>query len=332
MAQCHLRFRARALAALALIAGTGAPGSAWAHENRGIHEGTVHIAAGERLTFPVALHYHRVVGHVRTVEANAGELALHILGREGEAWATVRGRYGNLVVNVLVPCCKGTTWASHDIVLENLGPVALEVDIRLVLLHDGIAVMGANAEEGAAATPLIWFLGFGTLFGYRMLRGGPISGSARPWAFWTVGSHAVMWMSAGAMAGWGMIHYGGGPVSGTIAAAADLPWLNNPIVTSQDLVIGSWMILWIIAMGSWAAASRRAPESRAIGTLGIVLGLGACMVCLTWAIEYGTVIMPVLVAATTATLPVTGGAVVLSRWGRTATVGAGDRGLRAPPV
>jgi hypothetical protein len=305
----HLRFRARTLAVVGLIAGTGAPGSAWAHENRGVHEGTVHIAAGERLIFPVELHYHRVVGHVRTVDANAGEFALHILGPEGEVWSTVRGRDGSLPVNVLVPCCKGTTWASHDIVLENLGSVALEVDLRLVLLHDGIAVMGANAEEGAAATPLIWFLVFGTLFGYRLLRGGPMSGSARRWAFWTIGSHAVTWMSAGAMAAWGMIHYGGGPVSGTIAAAADLPWLNNPIVTSQDLVIGSWMILWIIALGSWTAASRRAPESPAIGALGLVLGVSALIVCLTWAIEYGTVMMPMLIAATTAALPATGGVV-----------------------
>jgi hypothetical protein len=332
MAQCYLRFRARALAVAALIAGTGAPGSAWAHENRRIHEGTVHIAGGERLTFPVELHYHRVVGHVRTVDANAGELALHILGPAGEARATFSGPYGSLVVNMLVPCCKGTTWASHDIVIENLGSVALEVDLRLVLLHDGIAVMGANAEGGAAATPLIWFLVFGTLFGYRMVRGGPISGSARPWAFWTVGSHAVMWISAGAMAGWGMIHYGGGPVSGTVAAAADLPWLDNPIVTSQDLVIGSWMILWIIAMGSWAAASRRAPDSRVIGALGLVLGVSALIVCVTWAIEYGAVIMPIFVAATAAALPVTGAAVVLSRWGRTATVAAGDRRLRLPPI
>jgi hypothetical protein len=332
MGRVHLRFRARTLAIVALIAWTAAPGSARAHENRVIHEGTVHIAAGERLTFPVELHYHRVVGRVRTLDADAGELALHILGADGVARATVRGRDRSFGVNVLVPCCRGTTWASHDIVLENLGPVALEVDLRLVLVHDGIAVMGANAEGGAAATPLIWFLVFGILFGHRMLRGGAIRGSARPWAFCTVGSHAAIWVSAGALAGWGMAHYGAGPVSGTIAAAADLPWLSNPIVTSQDLVIGSWMVLWIIALGSWTAASRRAPDSRAIGVLGVVLGAGAVIACLTWAIEYGTVVMPLLVAATTAALPAAGGAVALARRGRTATVAAGDRRLRAPPV
>jgi hypothetical protein len=134
----------------------------------------------------------------------------------------------------------------------------------------------------------------------------------------------VMWMAAGAMAGWGMIRYGGGPVSGAIAAAADVPWIDGPIVTSQDLVIGSWMILWIIALGSWTAASRRAPASPAIGALGLVLGASAFIVCLIWAVDYGTVIMPALVAVTTASLPAAGGTAVLSRWGRPAN-SAADR-------
>jgi hypothetical protein len=310
------RGRGPAAAALLLLLLLPTPLSGDAHENRRVHEGRIILGAGERIAFPAELHYHRLTGTVRIVGHPGSEAApevLLLLTRVGSAdTLALAGPAPGFRVNRLVPCCLGTTWARHLVILENPGADPLELDVRLVLLHDGFAVIGADAEPGAALSTLGWFGGFAALFGFLLVRGPAPAGPAGPRLAWATGSLGALWIVAAGLAMWGMLRYGGGPTGGVIGVGADLPWLRNPILTTQDLAFVLLMVLWLVSLAGWTGAARRArvtaaPKRRRVGVVGIALGVGSLLAAGVWAVEYGLLLVPFLLAAAAAAVPLAGG-------------------------
>ncbi len=304
----------RAAAALFVLLVAPLPGDA--HENRRVHEGRILLAAGERIAFPADLHYHRLVGTVRVVPGSgaAGDTGVLLrVVRAGSAdTLTLAGPAHDLRVSRLVPCCLGVDWSPHLVIVENPGGGAVEVRLRLVLLHDGFAVIGANSEPGAAISALGWFGGFAALFGFLLLRGPVASGSRGGALAWYLRSQGALWLAASALAGWGMLRYGGGPAGGIIAVGADLPWIPNAILTTQDLIFLLLMLLWLLSVALWTGAARRgrsreAPERLRVGLAGVVLGAGSFLAATVWAAEYGLILVPALVGAAAAAVPLAGG-------------------------
>lgn len=314
------------LVALAFLLVAGA--SASAHENRLVGEETVTLGPGQEHTVPVELHYHRLVGHVQTAGMQDAQIVVRVIGPDDEP-RTVAGPDSDYVVDALVPCCKGDFWTPHTIVIANEGTGPVELEYRLVLLHDGFAVIAEDAEPGALVTTLFPFLVVSGLLAWRWWRGPPLEGDPRKLAYWSIGLHTAMWLIAGTMAILGMFRYSSGPVSGAIAAAADLPWLDNEILTTQDLVLGSGIILWIISVILWTRAARRPQKDRSVAIIGIVMGNGSLLACLLWVIDYGYLLAPILVGVSTAMVPL-GGGVVLLRRTHGVPQGPGTEGTRKP--
>jgi hypothetical protein len=58
---------------------------------------------------------------------------------------------------------------------------------------------------------------------------------------------------------------------------------------------------------------RIAPEDRSVARLGILLGGGAILAAGIWAVEYGSWVVPALVAVGSSALPLLGGILTLRR-------------------
>jgi hypothetical protein len=307
---------ARAPATLAVVLTLGlllVPSSVAAHENRPVYRGTLELGPGEGVSLGADLHYHRFVGRVRVVGDGIGEVRLDLIGGDGRTIERLGGPGAEFVLNRLVRCCKGAAWSPFAVRLENPGASPIRVEVDLVLLHDGVAVLTDDAEPGAAATALFWFVLFSGVFGYRLWRRTPGEGRSTIWARRAAFGHLAMWAGAGALGVVGMLRYGGGPVAGNIAVAADLPWIPGPILTTQDLFLGACIGLWAFSVGAWSRAARIAPEDRSVARLGILLGGGAILAAGIWAVEYGSWVVPALVAVGSSALPLLGGILILRR-------------------
>lgn len=287
--------------------------SAAAHPDLVVGEGTHRLAPGATLTTTAEVHYHRLVGHVRA-EDPAARLTVLVTGPDGER--VVAGPGADLQVNALIACC-GTSNVPHPVTVRNAGPSPVTVTVRLVLLHDGLAVVNDDSEPGAlrsvVAMPLLGAVGFGLTL-WRPLAAS--AADARRATRRGAVALALLWVLAAGLAGWGMLRYGGGPAVGTLAATADLPSTNNVIMTTHSVITVGFILLWIACTGLWTASARRAgtPEARrAAGWLGLALGGSALVACAAWAIEYGTVLAPLLTFLAAATLPLGGAARLLRR-------------------
>ena len=308
--------RARAPATLAVALTLGlflVPSSVAAHENRPVYRGTLEMGPGEGVSLGAELHYHRLVGRVRVVGEGGGEVRLDLIGEDGRTIERLAGPGAELVLNRLVRCCKGAAWSLFTVRIENPGPAPIRVEVDLVLLHDGVAVLTDDAEPGAAATALFWFFLFSGVFGLFLWRRTPGGVRSTSWARRAALGHLAMWAGAGTVGVAGMLRYGGGPVAGNIALAADLPWIPGPILTTQDLLLGAYMGLWAFSVGAWSRAARSAPEDRSVARLGILLGGGSILAAGIWAVEYGSWVVPALVAVGSSALPLLCGILILRR-------------------
>jgi hypothetical protein len=285
-------------------------GGAAAHENKQVGEGSQDLAPGEALVLPVEIHYHRLVGEIK---AGQGAEVVVKVGPEGQEPSVVAGPGGDFLVDALVTCCKDVVWSPYEVHIVNQGSQSVHVEYRLVFLHDGFAVIAEDAEPGALLTTLLPFVGVSGWLGYLLWRKGPKAGPVRKAAWWAGGAHGAMWLIGGGAGIYGMMRYGTGPVSGAIAAAADMPWIQNEILTTQDLVLGSGIVLWVVSVAAWTAAARRAGTDPTIGWLGVALGAGSVLACALWVLDYGYFLAPVLIALSTAALPLVGGMWMLRR-------------------
>lgn len=277
-------------------------------------EGTYRIAPGQSVALLVEVHYHRIVGHAHAASPDA---RLTVLISDIEGGGVVAGPGHDLTVNHLVACCMGTGNAQARVIVRNDGAATVEADVRLTLLHDGFAVANEDSEPGAmrsiVGAPLVAAIVFAWKL-RRPLAGGP-EGARRALRKATL-ALALLWGVSALLAAWGMLRYGGGPVVGTLAATADLPSTNNVIMTTHSVIVVAFIAHWITCVGMWTGAARRAREDasrRAAARLGLVLGASAVVACLSWALEYGTVLAPLLTGLAAALLPLAGGAWMLAR-------------------
>lgn len=297
------------LVALSFVLLAAAPGSA--HPDIEVAGARHTLGAGELLELPVELHYHRLVGHARVDAAAGGPIALTVQGPHDRA--TV-GPGQDLRLNELVACCKGQAWSEHRILIENHGPDPVALDLRLVLLHDGLAVTGEDAEPGAVATTALFLAAFLAVFAVRLRRAPPDgTGAPRAGQRAAIAIAAAMWLVAAGLAALGTARYGGGPVAGSVAATADLPATGHEIFTTHSALFALLLLAWLAAVGTWTAAGRRAPADARTGWLGIGLGASALVAALVWGIEYGYVAVPALLGVVAAALPIVGGVVMLRR-------------------
>lgn len=273
-----------------------------AHGNQEVGEGRSRLAPGGVVEFPVELHYHRLVGNVATVDSGDPRDAVSVSALGPSGIQHLAGPAGTLRVNALLACCKGEAWTPHVIRIENTGPRAIDVDVRLALLHDGLAVAAHDAEKGAAIS-LIAFAALPAGIAFAMLRIGGPPGRGGGWPAASAASHAGLWGVGGVLALVAMTRYGGGPAAGVIAMAADLPWVGNAFLTTADLLLFVLFVLWTASLAAWARTARRAHTERRVLALAMLLVLGPLCAALSWAIEYDAWPVPLLACAAATALP-----------------------------
>ena len=291
--------RARRVALALLLALLALSGAASAHRNAQVAEGTLRIPAGGAVELPAELHHHRLVGTVAAGDARA-LLAVRVLGPGGDA--TLAGPGASLRVNALVACCDDAPWSPHVVRIENRGARAVEAHASLALLHDGLSVAARDAETGAAASLLVIVAIPAALALAAMRRATPARPPA-PALRLAAAALAGLALLAAALALPTMRDLGGGPASATIAVAARLPWLANPILTTQDLLMLLLLALWAAALLAWASALRRGGSRQALAALAAPLALLPALSASAWALEYGVLLVPLLAGAFAAAAP-----------------------------
>lgn len=286
--------RGRLLVLAALLA--GAP-IASAHENQLVVDETRRVPAAGAVELAGRVHHHRLVGVVTLVDARAGEaILLRVEGPDGSR--IVAGPAQALRVNALLGCCDDASWTSYEVRIETRTSRETDVRARLALLHDGFSVAAERAEPGAASS-MVLFVGVPFLFALWPRRAAPRSPRPLRSAALAIGAAGILALALCVPA---ILAFGGGPVAALVAAAISLPWLPGPFVTTQDVTTLALLALWAVAVVRWGQAARTG-VSRATIAMAVALATIAIAGGLAWALEYGTLLVPIAVAIAGAAAP-----------------------------
>lgn len=278
-----------ALAIAALLGLLAVAPTSEAHANGVVADGEHRIDAGGAVELDASVHFHRLVGEVRIADARPGD-ALVVRVRTPDGTFVAAEGASPLRVNALVACCHDATWTPIVVRIENAGPRPILAEASLVLLHDGFAVADRRAETGADVS-LIVLLGAPALVALWPRRTArPAPRALRHAAYALAGA----WLLAGAIAIPTMLVYGGGPIQALVAAAARLPWIPGPILTTQDVLTLALVALWAAALVRWGAACRAAPAARGPVLFAFALALTAIAGGLAWALSTPARVVPLL--------------------------------------
>lgn len=282
--------------------------SALAHEDLTAAAHVYDVAAGESVSIPVELHYHRLAGQVRVLGDADATVALRVHGPPGEPVRDI-ARGNAFRVNTVIDCCLDAPWSAHVLEIQNLGERPVRVEADLTLIHGNLAVLAVDAEPGAVVSALVIFGSVTGAAAFVLYRRGPQrTGGAFPWAVASTLVYGLLWVATGAAGLVGTSRFGGGIVAGLLSLPADMPRLGGEFVNTQALMIMGMMMTWGLALLLWAAAARRALADRPhVGRLGLLLGVGAAVSCGLWALEAHAVAVPVMLALTTGALPLVEG-------------------------
>jgi hypothetical protein len=240
------------LAAVLLLSTAAAPAAA--HGDVVVVDRLIHVPPRGVATFHGELHYHRLIGTITS------DLPVGVrFGRAGGgALAVDRPADPEHRLNSLIRCCDEGTWTPYTLTITNEGeaPATVRADVRLV--HDDLAVMAYQAEEGTRESVVIiggiWLaLLFTARRSRRVLGRTPLALAAL--------SAVVI-----AFAAYGAWRYGGGTGPGALVAAlSDVPVLpTNPIVSRAALLLLLIGIAWSWVLARWAG-SQAGPWHVAIG-------------------------------------------------------------------
>ncbi len=298
---------------------------AFGHEDLRIVDATVTVEPGAAVTYPTAVHYHRIVGRYALVDpdADAGAPDVSIglavappAGNTADTGSVDPSRTGGFeatlvatlaprgTFDALIRCCDGRDWTPAELLVRNDGDRPATLRLRAWAVHDEFAVVVDRAESGAMEVPLTLFSAFGGLalvVAARERRRGRTPGdpatlptSVRVGVGLLVASFAL----AVALGAAGAVRYGAGPIAGMVAILADLPVPGGPFGSRAATLMGVLMLAWLAAIGAWIrtlhlGAHRNSPWPRRLGgTLGgASLGVG---VAIGW--TYGSFGVPMALA------------------------------------
>jgi hypothetical protein len=295
-----------------------------AHPDARIFDETLHLAPGEAVVRPMALHFHRLVATWTSDRPDADGLWLLVVPAEApgaaawapeDAWFAARlagpGRLSHLV-----DCCLHVPYRHLLLVVRNDGATPAALDLRAWAVHDEFAVVAARAEPGAVEVPLALFAALGAVAVAVAVRArgrfgapGPPRGRALTWS---AGLFAAALGMAATLGVAGTLRYGGGPIDGLIAVLVDLPVPAGPFGSRAAFLLGVLLLAWLAAIGAWVlavgqGAHRHAPWAVPLGgALAIVSLAGG--IAMAW--TYGGSLVPAALGVVLAG-PLAGSALLL---------------------
>lgn len=288
----HLGVTVRTVA-LAVVLSVAAPMSAAApasaHGDAVIVERTIELGPGAAQRFGGELHYHRLVAAI----SSDAEVRVRFQRTSDAAVAVDHPPAREIRLNSLIRCCDEGAWTPYSLIIENPTDRTVRVRADARLVHDDLAVMAYQAEEGTReSVVIIGGIWLALLFTARRSR--------RPLGRTPL---ALAALSAGviAFAAYGAARYGGvvGP-GALVAALSDVPVLpTNPIVSRAALLLLLIGIAWSWILARWAGS--QAGPSHAV--IGATLAVTVAAVALAIAGAYGETGMP-LAFTVAALLPI----------------------------
>lgn len=292
----------------------------WSHADFRVADATFTLAPGEERTFPMSVHYHRLVG--RFDVAGAEQAAVKFIVLDGATWAsegaTASSELAEFVLpsedapvlNYLVRCCDDATYTPYMLVARNPGSAATTVDLYAWTVHDDFAVVVDRAENGAFGIPFVLFAALGALALGTAMRSRRGAGRNRRRVSkalrWSVGVALTAGVLALGLGIAGAMRYDTGLVVGLIAVLADLPVPGGPFGSRAAAVMGVLMLGWLGAVGAWIGSIPTGPRMP-VATVGALLGgvsllggvlLGSAYGALAVPLALGVVLgIPLMVAA-----------------------------------
>jgi len=304
------------------------PQPAYAHPDFPIADTVLQVPSGEFVEFPLSVHFHRVVGTFEVMSPAGGTITALLMDDDAftryaagqpssPLYSSDRTDRGKL--NYVIACCRivllsreyrqDLTYTPYHLVLDNTAsPSSVTVRLRAVLLHDGLAVI-VHVAEPFGIIPLIGFLGaIGvgmSVFMRRKIRAATPSSPSEARE-----GPKILLLSLGSLASFvvpslfvvvggiaGMSSYGGSLIDG-LAIVTKASGLELPSAGRYDLVEvlipASWLLALLFWLGAFGAAVNRG--SRLAGMIGIGEGLGWLGFWLLVAVNYGSVLVPAVLA------------------------------------
>ncbi len=266
-----VRTSASTAVAVALVL---AASTAVAHPDERVVEATLRLEPGETASFPMSVHFHRLVATYRVHEPDASGVTLLVVpgvvaaaagDDQSGASADVAIELGGVGrLHHLIECCLAIDYADYRLLVRNDGDAPALIDLRAWIVHYEFAVVVQRAEPGALEVPLAMFLALGvtaTMVSARSRRrvvevvgdAGARSPGALPLG-WSAGLFVWACALAGGLAVAGAVRYGTGPVDGLIAIMADVPVPGGPFGSRAATVMGVMMLAWVASIALWIRA------------------------------------------------------------------------------
>ena len=326
------------------------PQPAYAHPDFPIADSVLQVPPGGFVEFPLSIHFHRVVGTFEVTSPAGGTITALLMDDDAftryaagqpssPLYSSDRTDRGKL--NYVIACCRivlltreyrqDLTYTPYHLVLDNTAsPSSVTVRLRANLFHDGMAVI-VHVAEPFGIIPMIGFfgaIGVGmSVFMRRKIR------AATPSSLYDGGEGPkVRLLSLGSLASFvalslvvvslgiaGMSSYGGSLIDGlaivTKASGLDLPSAGRYDLV-EVLIPASWLLALLFWLGAFGAAVNRG--SRLAGMIGIGEGLGWLGFWLLVAVNYGSVLVPAVLAALISLPQSLGGLYLISKGQRIA--------------
>lgn len=294
------------LAALWLL--IALPARGLAHPDLPVGDQRLTLAPGQEAEVPLSLHFHRLVGEIQAAGGGtAGALRYAITGPDGTR-RPIAGPSPSGRLNHLVACCQNELYSPHRLLIRNAGPDPITVDVRLLLIHDDLAVVALNGEPGAAVQTGLIFLALSAWMGLRIVRlrrGRQPAPNARPGpnparsAVWSLGLFLLA--AAGAL-GAGLLGasaFGGGLVDGMVASAPLLPLPPGPFGSVGSVLMLLLMAPWAAALIIWTRSLRALGAGnpyRLTRIAGLILAAGSLTAAALLSLRYDA-LSPLIIAA-----------------------------------
>jgi hypothetical protein len=277
-----------------------------AHPDAALFDGPLRLAAGEGVSAPMDVHYHRLVATYRV--ESAGPVTLEVVAGADASGATAyrAALEGGGRLHHLIECCDDAAFTDYTLVIRNDGAEPARLDLHAWIVHDEFAVVSRAAEVGAVEVPGLMFLGLGigalvATRGIRRRRRAPADGAssdnlaARRAFGWSLAMLITALVTALTLGAAGAVRYGTNVVVGLMAIMADVPVPGGLFGSRAAFLMGLLLLAWIVSVWLWIVAVRRW-NGRSNGSL---LALGVALaalhlaggVAMAWA--YGEWLVPV---------------------------------------
>ncbi len=310
-----------------------AASTAFAHPDERVVDATIRLEAGETATFPMSVHFHRLVATYRVHELSGSQVRLLVMPAAAGAVDQSAGAAPVITVELagegalhhLIDCCLDIGYADYQLLVRNDGDAPTLLDLRAWVVHDEFAVVVQRAEPGALEVPLAMFLALGVTATMVSARGrrrwsdvvagaGARSPGALPLA-WSAGTFVWACALAGGLAAAGAVRYGTGPIDGLIAIMADVPVPGGPFGSRAATVMGVMLLAWVASIALWIRAVHVGAHVWSAWTARVGLGLAAVSLLagVAMALTYGSWPVPIGLALVLA-LPLGACSLALRRW------------------